>query len=122
MKYILFILFRYYSNESNKLAAYVQSMSILLAVLAINIFTILLIFESTYLLDSLHGDRVDRYLIILLCYVVPGYLIIFSLVKIKDLERMELENRYKKIYGILVLWYIILSFVAFFAITVAIRG
>lgn len=120
MKYILYILYRYYNNGSNELLAYIQSISIILTLIILNIFTLLITFDLMYLLDFLDVSRIKRYLIILATFVAPGYFIISKIVRMKELREAELEMSYKKIHGLLFLLYCIFT-VAIFILIIFIK-
>jgi hypothetical protein len=109
MQYILYILYRYYYNGSNNTVAYVQSIFILLTLFGLNIFTIAIALDQMYLFDFLDVTKGARFLLIFLLYVVPGYVLLSTIVKRRDLENPNLESKYKKFHGFLFALYFILT-------------
>jgi len=117
MKKILYIFYRYYNDGPTKDIAYLKSISVLLLLIFINILTVSA-FTGVKLPNMEGTSTIVKYLIFLIIYGLPSYLIINYFVKKKDLEDKNLAMQYKKIHGWILVGYFLVSI---FLLVLAIR-
>jgi hypothetical protein len=108
MKKILYIFYRYYNDGATKDVAYLKSVTVFLLLLLINILTVCA-FAGFKLPDTEGASTITKYLVFLIFYSLPLYLIINYFVKKKDLEDDKLALEYKSIHGWFLVFYFILS-------------
>lgn len=109
MKMIIYILYRYYNNGSTKVIAYESSIFGFLLILFINLFAIMQYFDLTFQRKFSEFNILWKYILVLLCLLMPGYLIISKITKKKDLKNENLEQKYKPIHGWFLFLYILFS-------------
>ncbi|TRW21470.1 hypothetical protein FMM05_20175 [Flavobacterium zepuense] len=110
MKYIIYSLYKYYDKGSNKEIAYEKTILVILLFVLMNIFTILILLNSLYLLDSLKDkSRVVKYIIFAVLYFAPGYYILSKIMPKAEIQDETLVKNYKSTHGLIMIAYMVLS-------------
>lgn len=113
IEFIIFLFYRYYDEGSTKNIAYPKSITSIMLLLFLNIYTILIIFKLDDIMPyNVSDPRWLKFLIIIVVYILPQYLIISSIFKKKDIINLKYdEDKIDKGNAILIT-YIIFSFIA----------
>lgn len=110
MRYILYILYRYYDKNSTKNIAYESAILALLLILFLNFFALAIFFDFNFYQNILRGkSKPMRYILIFILYILPCYLIISKIVRKKEMNDKKLSIQYKSIHGWLMFFYIVFS-------------
>jgi len=110
MKYVIYSLYKYYDKGFNKVIAYEKTILVILLFVLMNIFTILILLNSLYLLDSLKDkSRAVKYIIFAALYFGPGYFILNKIVPKTQIKDEKLIKNYKSTHGLILFAYIALS-------------
>lgn len=107
MKYIVYLFYRYYNKGSTQSIAYESSLLAILSLLFVNLLAIANFFELS--MDFGNGQRrISLYLIMLFCYVLPGYLLLRFIFPKKEIVEFD-KSKNISIHGWILLGYILLS-------------
>lgn len=111
MKYIIYLFYRYYDKGDTIRIPYESSISALLLLIFINMFTVLILFFPSFsrMVFSNHS-RVESYIYSLIGVSI-GYLIISKLYPKHEVLEMNNTSKNVKLHGWILFFYIFFSFV-----------
>jgi hypothetical protein len=117
LKFIMFILYRYYSKGGTKHIPYFSALCAVVFLIYIHIFQVLIIFNKVddILPMNEHDARITKYWKLAL-FLLPIFFIVAALVKPKDLENLSYDERKIRRGGIFLIIYSITSFVLLFVL------
>lgn len=105
MKFFIYIFYRYYNEGHDKPIAYEKAIST-------PHFIACLYLVGIGLLMNLKVS-INQCLVLLLVYFIAAVSLTIYFVRRKDINDIELKNRYHKVYGVLAVLYVVLSLMFF---------
>lgn len=117
LKFVMYILYRYYSKGGTKDIPYFSALCAVVLLIYIHVFQILIILDKVDAILPMKedDDRVVKYLK-LGFFLLPVFLIVYLLVRPKDLENASYDESKVKRGGIYLIIYSIISFILLFVL------
>ncbi len=116
IKFTMFLLYKYYSKGSTANIPYFSALCVMVLLLYIHIIQFLIIFNAVHLLPMQHGDsRVMKYWKFAL-FAAPFFLILYTLVKPKDIKSAVYSNEKIKRGSGIFIFYFLINVIALFAL------
>lgn len=117
IRFVLFLLYRYYSNtpsQKNKQIAYLSSVGVFVALLVLNLLTLIKLFGlPNFLPFDPNAPRWKGILQAVFFILLPGYLLINFFIKEEDLKNLNYDYQIVKKGNTALFIYIALSFFFF---------
>lgn len=112
MKTIILIFYNYYNKGATKMIAYESTILGLVTVLFLNLFAIANFLNLSLVLNILDGtSRMVKYGLMFIFFVLPAYIILSKVVPKEELTDEKSNAPYKKKYGWMLFFYIIISII-----------
>lgn len=117
LKFVMYILYRYYGKGGTKDIPYFSALCAVVFLIYIHIFQILILLDKVDAILPMKedDDRVVKYLK-LGFFLLPVFLIVYLLVRPKDLENASYDESKVKRGGIYLIIYSIISFILLFVL------
>ena len=107
IKTTLHLFYKYYDKGSTKIVAYNSSVTALIMIIFINLFSLILLFGIDDKIPFYSTSRLINYLVIFLLFYLPLYFFISRKFKKEEIENVKLKNSLKTGYFLLVSYILI---------------
>lgn len=89
---VLFLFYRYYDKGSTKSIAYTSSISALIGLIFINVFSIIVLFRIADIIPLHNSSRAINYLIFGLFFYLPMYILLSRKYKKEEIKNVRITN------------------------------